>query len=288
VIRILKILILLLLVFQMAACNNLFKRDKAGDAIAQAYGKYLYRSDLKGVVPRGTFASDSIEIARQFIDNWIRRQVNLQQATNNLSPEQMDFERQLEIYRNSLIVYEYESELIRQRLDTVVSEQEIEQLYNDNPSNFQLRENIVKVSYIKVPQASENLAPIKKARLMLSSAQPADAEKLEKLCQSTMLSCRLDDDNWVLFNDLLREVPLDIFDQENFLRNRKYFETSDSSFLYLVRFNDYKIKESISPLSLEVENIKNIIINKRKLELIKRMQQEVFQKAIKNKEFEIF
>lgn len=282
-----KILFLLLPVFLLEACS-LLSKDKDAGAVAKAYDKYLYRSELAGVVPDGTPANDSIEIIRQFIDNWIRREVMLHQAENNLNPGQTDFSRQLEIYRNSLIVYEYESELIRQKLDTVVSEQEIQKFYQENPENFQLRENIVKVSYIKVSLASANTAPVKKARQLLSSGRKADDEALDELCQSSMLSCRIDDDNWLMFNDLLREVPLDVFDQENFLRNRKYFETSDSLFLYMVRFNDYKIRESISPLSLELENIRNILLNRRKLDLINRMQQEVFQKALENKEFEIF
>lgn len=283
----LRILILLLPALLLSACS-LFKKDGSAGALAVAYDKYLYRSELAGVVPAGTPANDSIEIVRQFIDNWIRQQVLLHQAENNLSPEQTDFSRQLEIYRNSLIVYEYESELIRQKLDTLVNEQEIQQFYNSNPANFQLRENIVKVSYIKVPVASANAAPVKKARQLLSSERPADVEKLEELCQSSILSCRIDDDNWMLFNNLLRELPLDVYDQENFLRNRKYFETSDSLYIYMVRFNDYKIKESLSPLSFEVDNIRSIILNRRKLELVNRMQQEVFQKALENKEFEIF
>lgn len=282
-----KILILLLPAFLLAACT-LFSKDKRGDALAMAYDKYLYRSELAGVVPEGTPANDSIEITRQFIDNWIRRQVILHQAENNLVPEKTDFSKELEIYRNSLVVYEYESELIRQKLDTVISEQEIEQFYNTSPANFQLRENIVKVSYMKVPLTSAGTAPVKRAKQLLGSGRLANNEELEQLCQSSVFSCRIDDGNWMMFNDLIRELPLDIPDQENFLQNRKYFETSDSLYLYLVRFNDYKIKESISPLSLEIENIRNILINRRKLELIDRMQQEVFQKALANKEFEIF
>jgi hypothetical protein len=271
----------------LASCSFLEKKKK-GDAVAMAYDKYLYRSDLVGVVPPGTAPDDSVETVRRFIDNWIRRQVILNQAEHNLTTEQKDFNSQLEAYRNSLIVYNYESELIRQKLDTVISQQEIQQFYDQNPQNFQLRENIVRVSYVKVPQASANLAPAKKAAQLLKSGKILDIEKLDELCQSTMLVCRIDDENWISFNDLQLEIPLNIEDQINFLRNRPYYETSDSLYLYLIRFNDYKFKESTSPLSFETENIRNIIINQRKLELINRMEQEVFQKALENKDFQIF
>jgi hypothetical protein len=283
----LKLVIVLLVAVVLASCSFLEKKKK-GDAVAMAYDKYLYRSDLVGVVPPGTAPDDSVETVRRFIDNWIRRQVILNQAEHNLTTEQKDFNSQLEAYRNSLIVYNYESELIRQKLDTVISQQEIQQFYDQNPQNFQLRENIVRVSYVKVPQASANLAPAKKAAQLLKSGKILDIEKLDELCQSTMLVCRIDDENWISFNDLQLEIPLNIEDQINFLRNRPYYETSDSLYLYLIRFNDYKFKESTSPLSFETENIRNIIINQRKLELINRMEQEVFQKALENKDFQIF
>ncbi len=274
-----------LLVF--SSCKYFNREDKA-DAIAVAYDKYLYKSDIQGVVPLGTSPADSLEIVSQYINNWVRRQVILHQAENNLAEDQKDFNAQLETYRNSLIVFEYESELIRQKLDTVVSEDEIQKFYDANPQNFQLRENIVKVNYVKIPQANANSVPAKKASVYLKSGKPQDIEKLDELCQSSMLTCRIDSENWVLFNDLQQEVPLNVDDQESFLRNRKYYETNDSLFVYLIKFSDYKMKETLSPLSLEIENIRNIIINRRKLELINRMEQEVFQKALENKEFEIF
>lgn len=274
-----------LLVF--SSCKY-FNREDQADTIAVAYDKYLYKSDIQGVVPAGTSPADSLEIISQFINNWVRRQVILHQAENNLAEEQKDFNAQLETYRNSLIVYEYESELIRQKLDTVVGENEIQKFYDDNPQNFQLRENIVKVNYVKIPKSNANSVPAKKASVYLKSGNPQDIEKLDELCQSSILTCRIDNENWVLFNDLQQELPLNVDDQERFLRNRKYYETSDSLFVYLIKFSDFKMKESLSPLSLEIENIRNIIINRRKLELINRMEQEVFQKALENKEFEIF
>ncbi len=282
-----KLFLVLFIAATMASCS-FFGEKKQGEAIARAFDKYLYMSDIQGIVPSGTPANDSIEIVRRFIDNWIHRQVILNQAENNLTPEQKDFTEQLEIYRNSLIVYGYESELIRQKLDTVVSQQQIHEFYDQNPQNFQLRENIVRVSYVKIPLASSGLVSAKKAAQLLKSEKAGDNAKLDELCQSTMLVCRLDDENWISFNDLQREVPLAVDNQESFLQNRSYFETSDSLYHYMVKIIDYKMKESLSPLNFETENIRNIIINRRKLELINQMEQEVFQKALGNKDFQIY
>ncbi len=271
----------------MASCSYFSKNDRS-DAIAVAYGKYLYRSDITGVVPPGSTADESTEIVRQFIDNWIRRQVILNQAENNLTDEQKDFSSQLETYRNSLIVYSYESELIRQALDTSVSQQEIEKFYQENPQNFQLRENILRVNYVKIPVSSAKSDIVPKAARLLKSDKSRDLEELDELCQKSLLLCRIDSEKWLTFSELQKEIPVTANDEDDFLQGRSFYETSDSLFVYLVRITDFKSRESVSPLSLETDNIRSVILNRRKLELISKMEQEVFQKALENKDFQIF
>ena len=271
----------------MASCSYFSKNDRS-DAIAVAYGKYLYRSDITGVVPPGSTADDSTEIVRQFIDNWIRRQVILNQAENNLTDEQKDFSSQLETYRNSLIVYSYESELIRQALDTSVSQQEIEKFYQENQQNFQLRENILRVNYVKIPVSSAKSDIVPKAARLLKSDKPRDLEELDELCQKSLLLCRIDSEKWLTFSELQKEIPVTANDEDDFLQGRSFYETSDSLYVYLVRITEFKSRESVSPLSLETDNIRSVILNRRKLELISKMEQEVFQKALENKDFQIF
>lgn len=282
-----RVIALVSIAFVVASCSYFSKSDRA-DAIAVAYGKYLYRSDIVGVVPPGSSADDSTEIVRQFIDNWVRRQVILNQAENNLTDEQMDFSSQLETYRNSLIVYSYESELIRQALDTSISQQEIERFYQENPQNFQLRENILRVNFVKVPVSSAKPELVAKAARLLKSDKSGDLDELDELCQKSLLLCSIENEKWLTFSEMQRDIPVMTDDETTFLQSRTFFETRDSLYVYLVRITDYKTRESVSPLSLETENIRSVILNRRKLELISKMEQEVFQKALENKDFQIF
>lgn len=276
----------IVMLLAVSSCSYL-KKQAGDDILAIAGDKYLYRKELEGLIPKGIPATDSMEIARQFIDNWIRQEVLLKHAESNLEESRKDFAKQLEAYRNSLIIYEYESELIRQKLDTVVSETEIQEFYQANESNFQLPENIIKVSYVKIPTESKTKPSAKKARQLLVSKNPDDLIKLMELCDQSMFSCRIDDENWITFSDFIRELSLDINNQEDFLKNKTFFETNDSLFTYLIRINEYKTIESSAPASLVQDKIRNLILNKRKSELINRMQQQIFEEALKNKEFEI-
>jgi hypothetical protein len=279
-----KVILLLFLSASLGACK-FFGRENREDAVARVYDHYLYRADLSGIVPQGSKPKDSLEITKTFINNWIRQTLLLHQAESNLSNEQKDFTKQLEDYHNSLVIYEYESELIRQKLDTVVTDKEVEEYYAANQANFELRENIVQVNYVSL---SKNSTLVNKFRTLLKSDRPADREKLEDLCQSSAAGSWLDNENWISFNDLVKRIPLTVSDQVSFLETNKFVELQDSIFRYLVRIKSYKTKESVSPLSFETGNIRSIILNKRKLELVSRMQEDIFQEAMKKKNFELY
>lgn len=279
--------LLITMLFAVSSCKLIRKEKTDDDLLAIAYDAYLYRGELEGMIPKGLQATDSIEIAKQYIDNWIRQQVLLNHAEGNLEDDQKDFSKQLETYRNSLVVYAYESELIRQKLDTTVSEVEIQEFYDANLLNFQLHENIVRVSYVKIPDKDKTGPMAKKARQLLLS-KDADAQvDLMELCDKSMFTCRPDDGNWVSFSDFIKEISLKITDQEDFLQNKTFLEKNDSLYTYFIRIIDYKTRENTAPATMVKDKVKNLILNRRKSALINRMQDEIFEEAMKNKKIEI-
>jgi len=275
--------ILIFLLIILSSCS--FFKKKSERVLARVQDEYLYESELKGKIPAGTVAKDSLVLVRNFIDNWIRQQLIIEQAKNNLNNEQMDFTAQLENYQNSLIIYAYENELVRQKLDTLVPEDEIQTYYEANQQSFLLKDNIVQIQYVKLPVKSNHAKQIKK---LLASDDPDDKNKLAELCDKQAADYFLDDQNWLLFNDLLKEIPIKTYNQEEFLKNHRELEYQDSLYVYMVRFRDFKIKESVSPISMERQRIHDIILNKRKIDLISRMQEDIFTKASKNNGFEIY
>ncbi|MBR4837325.1 MAG: hypothetical protein IK004_02670 [Bacteroidales bacterium] len=121
------------LVFFMAfvSCNNV--NNGNGDrVVASIYDKTLHQSDLQSVLYEGISVNDSLVRTKAFINNWIRAQLIIHQAEKNIDKSELDFSRQIEDYRNSLIIYKYESQLIEQNLDTVVSDEEIAKYLEDN------------------------------------------------------------------------------------------------------------------------------------------------------------
>ncbi len=282
--RIPGILWLSAILFFTAGCGK--KNPGQGERpLARVHDRYLYAGELDGVVPEGTSPADSTDIISNVIQQWIKQQLIVSQAENNLSAGEKDFSLELEKYRNSLVVYKYESRLVREKLDTVVSDQEIETYYRDNPGDFELRDNIVRVVYVKLRKKDPNL---NRVRNLVRNNREDDKDELLRLSTSIAVNSFLDDQVWLFFNDLLKEIPINTYNQEEYLRNHRFVEFTDEEHVYLLNFIDFKIKEGISPLSLEKDNIRNIIVNKRKLRLISDMEKEVYDKALADKEFEIF
>ncbi len=280
-------LITTILVAITPSCRFLekFDEEKKENAVARVHDKFLYESEVRKVIAPGSTREDSSLLAANFIQNWIKQQLILYQAETNLNEEKKNVEQKLTEYRNSLITYIYETELIRQNLDTVVSNQEIEKYYSDNQPNFQLKDNIIKVLYLKVKRDAPKL---KKVKEWYKSNNSRDRAQLEEYCYQFASDFHLDDETWLLFDELLKRVPIKTFDKATFLRNNRYVEMEDSTDIYLVNIKEMKIRESLSPLSFVKDDIRVLIINKRKLDLIKQMEKAIYDEALKNNDFEIY
>jgi hypothetical protein len=273
-----------LLILLLAGCDSFILSKHDDEPLARVQNSYLYLSDIQGIVPAGTNQKDSISIVKNFINKWIEQQLLIHAAESYLPNDKKNFKEQLVEYRNSLLVYTYESDYIRDNMDTIVTENEIQQYYFENQKNFELKENIVKVHYVIVSGEPRKYNPIKK---LLSSDDTDDVDELEEYCKQNGFEYFLEDE-WVPFSELIRVIPLESYNQNLFLQNNKYIELNDAGVFYFVRFVDFKIKESVSPLSFERENIRNIIINKRKVELIDEMHKQMMDQALSNNSFEIF
>jgi len=266
------------------ACTPGNPDSKGDEILARVHKEYLHKSELNGIVPDGSSISDSIAIVRNYINTWIRNHLVLEKAESNLIESQKDFRKQLENYRNSLIIYQYETNLIRQNLDTVITDQEIDEYYEKNKQNFRLSDNIVKVHFVVMGLDASEENPIK---LYLESDLPEDHNLLEEYCKNNAVDYYLEE-QWIYFADLLNLISIETQDPVAFLESTNYLELEDPQYKYYIRIQEYRTKESESPLSFERETIRSIIINKRKVELIEQMRHDVYESALQNNEFELY
>ncbi len=268
----------------LASCDFFQKKTKEV-VVAECYGKYLYESDLVGIVPAGTSIMDSIQSVSTFIDSWIRRQVLIHQAENNLEKEELAFQKQIEEYRNSLVIYTYESQLINQKLDTIVSEDEIADYYEQHKEDFQLRNTMVKAAYVILDERCPHKETFQK---LLSDPDTLLLQNIDVLATYYAVKNYLDVDHWMRLDELTSLIPIEIFNAESFLKKTKYVCFEMNEFTYIVRFVDYLLEESTSPLEMERDNIKSVILAHRKQALLEKMKTSLYNKAKREHAFEVY
>ena len=268
----------------LTSCDY-FQKSSTEVVVAECYGKYLYESDLQGIVPKGVGTMDSIQRVNTFIDSWVRRQLLIHQAENNLDKEALNLDKQMEEYRSSLIIYTYESQLIDQKLDTIVSEDEIAKYYEQNKEDFQLRNTIVRVVYVILDEDCKQKADFKK---LLNDPDTLMLQNIDIQASYYAVKSFVDVDQWMRLDELTNIVPIQISNAESFLKKNKFVSFDVNGYTYLVRFVDYRLEESTSPIEMVRDNIKSVILAQRKKALIDKMQAALYEKAKKEDAFEVY
>ena len=274
------------LVLVFFACNKTTEATEGkGNPIAKANTSILYASDLKQISQNGLSKSDSLAFIQTYINKWAYNEIFYQQAINYLTEEELNVDKELEDYKKELLTYKFQTKLINEKLDTNITLGQIEEYYNNNSQNFLLKNNIVKVLYVKTPITIPNIDKLKK---LCYSNNPKDAEQLKSICIQYANNFFMNDNTWLMFDDLkkemnqLKEVP------EYDIKNGKIFEFTDATSFYFLKIIEVKSKNTLSPLNFEKTNIKNMLINQRKEQLISTIKKDFFDKAKTNKELEIY
>jgi hypothetical protein len=254
--------------------------------VARVENSYLYKDELEGITAPGTPAQDSATRVEAYIDSWIRKELLIQEATRKMDINEAEVERKILDYRYSIIAYEYQTQMVKKNLDTAITNQEIQDYYKENIDNFILKQNIVQATFIKVPKTAPRTEKIKE---MIFSSREKDFRELKSYCLSFSSAYQISDSTWMVFDDLVRNSPLaEIPNKIQFLKANPYYETSDDSYLYFLKVNTYRITDNVSPLDFVKNEIKNIILNKRKVQLARQLEDDVYESAVANEKIEIY
>jgi hypothetical protein len=279
-----KISYLLIVVLFLSSCYEETKEIKE-DPVARVQDDYLYPSDLKGLVPQGLASEDSIRISRRLIEEWVRNRLLLKQAELQLPEDQKDIERQVEEYRTSLLIFKYKQNLLARNLDSLIAEEEIVSYYEENSSNFVLEEDVVQPTYLKIPTSAPRIAD---ARRWYRSDREDYQESLNEYCREYAESYIINGSNWIQFTDLISGTPLNIDNPSSFLNYNRYVESSDNEYYYFIRIHNRLREGELKPLSMVRENIRTVLLNKRKLEYIQDLENSVYKEGVSRNQVEIY
>jgi len=253
------------------------RRNNDSPLLASVYGYELYKSDLDGLVGEGVSPDDSIAIVNNYVEQWIRQTVLLAKAEKNIKD---NFDRQLREYKNSLLTYAYEQQIVSQLLDTNISEEQIAEYYEDHLGDFHLKNAIVKAVYVIAPAKSPAIGKVRNI-ISRRDFDESDLIDLEETVSRYNLTGNFDIETWMPFYTLQGTVPITTYNENIYLKQNRTIVLTDNDITYLVRIIDYKVSDDTPPLELQADNIKAILLNHRKLDILNRLQNDLLDEAEK-------
>ncbi len=276
-----KFILLFIIFFVFEFCNT--NKD---EVIARVEDKYFYKSDIKLKTDSFETEKDSILKVRTFIDNWARKNLLYQKALVNLSDDKVEeLEKLINNYRYDLYGTVYKETLLNKMIDTLTVEERINSFYKDNDQIFRLNESLFKIRFIQFPINNVDKNDIIKSFIRYNKIDKLYLDSLSYKFTNKILT----DSIWITKKRLINNVSFIKNDNlKKYVKKMNYFEFEDSLELSLLYIIDYKKNGEIAPLSHVVSSIKNIILNKNKIEFSKKIDKEIIQDAIKSNKFEIF
>ncbi len=253
--------------------------------LAKVGNNVLYLSELQNKIPKGITEEDSILLSEDYIKRWINKGLLILKANENLTISQRDLAREMEEYRNSLIIFRYQNELMKEKLDTNVSEQEIDDYYLASEKDFIQNADLVKAIYVKIPL---HVHRPERVMAFCESSSSQNLKELDEFCRKNSGVYRTYLDQWVEAGTLFQHLPSRPENLSSFLSRYSRWEFRDSGFFNLISIKDYSPAGSIAPVDYVRNEIKEIIVNKRKTEFLKKLEDDVFLEGIKNNKFIIY
>ena len=268
-----------LLILIISSCN----RSVEDNVVAQVNDDLLYFDEVIRDMPISIL--DTSTFIDKYISKWIRNKVLLDQALINLDENSDDIKDKVTLYKNSLLIYEYQQRLINQNFDTSVFLNDILSYYNDNIREFKLNQDIFKGRFVIIEKNAPNIKQLLK---MFKSNDNDDIDDLVSYCMLYALEYYVNDSSWNYFNTIKYKIPNNIIANNIFLSKRKYDIIEDEKYLYLLFLKDFKIKGSTSPFSLEKDKIKSLIINNNKIKYLDIVEKDLVNNGMSLNKIKIY
>lgn len=258
------------------------KETSAKEIVAIVNTEKLFKTDFINILPKNIHKIDSHVMAKSYIHDWAINKLLLEKAKNNSSSQTMNqINGLVKDYRESLLINNYKEQLVKQKLDTVITEEELKEFYLSNKENFKLNEELVKIKFLHI---DNNINDKKKILALFKSDDILDLEELEKQELSFKFH-QFNDSIWRELDNVLLKLP---FSKKKLLKKTKFIQKQDSIGLYLVAVKDVLERNSTAPLSYVTSTIEQMILHNRKIQLIRKIEKTIIKDAIQNNNFKIY
>ena len=274
-------IILILLILSCELENN-----SKEEPIARVNDNFLFFSEIQESLDENMSQNDSMLAVNSAINNWASKILLYEKAIFNLSnSKQNELDLLVKSYESDLYISNYEKEWLKARVDTIVSNDQLQSYYNENKNKFRLRQDILLPRFIELPIENFNKTQIVRSLRRLNFQDKIYLDSISLQFKSSFIN----DSVW-----LRPELFFNKFKIENkikynrYLRKKSFFEIKDLESLYLVYISDILRKNDYAPMSYVKPTLVQILLNKRKLEMKKQLKTDILKQGIAENNFEIY
>ncbi len=267
-----------------ASCKAISDFLDNGEVVARVGDAKLMMEDLKKVIPQGISSGDSAVLAKQYINSWSLDHVYMEVAESQLSEAERDVSQELETYRRSLLKYRYEQLYVNQRLDTLVSEDQIQEFYERHSDRFVLKYPIVKARFMSIPSDTPNL---KKMQKKMSSDDIADVMEADSMAYLSAYKFKTWDESWIDATTLAKEFGAESSSVLSSIRKGWIERTDTNNVKSLAYVSEIIPAGKMAPSEYSAPFIKDMIISARKQALLSTLEQDLLKDARESGKLEI-
>lgn len=275
------IAVLLGAVLGLVSCQP-FANPFAGEKVlAEAGNATLYERDVVSIYTPEMSSEDSVKILKSYVDQWIKKQLKIQEAEQVFHSSQEDIDNMVEEYRNSLLIHKLDQYFVDRQLDTLFTDQQVKEYYDKNKADFILDKTVLKARMVRVPETYRQSAKLKE--LMLSSREQ-DYQDFVELCAKNGFEL-VELNHWTEMPALLALLPTSRnTDYDYVLAEGKVHEFSNQDSKFFVRTLDSRKAGDVAPLESVTDVIRRMVFNARRQEIIRRHEDSLYQGALADKD----
>ncbi|WP_162418401.1 peptidyl-prolyl cis-trans isomerase [Cyclobacterium roseum] len=262
------------------------EEDPDNPVVASVGTANLYLTDIDHISKEMASGLDSADLVNRYVQSWIKKQLMIREARENITLDEAEINRKLLDYRYALIAYEYEKNFVEESLDREVTSEEIATYYEANKQNFALKEIIVRTNYIKL---EKSLPQKRQLERLLGNDREEQGDELKDFAIRYANNYFIEDSTWVKFDDIIINTPLtQNNNQVQLLQNERLINVDDETYSYYFKILEYRLQDQVPPLEFVRDEISKIIVNKRRVELADKLKRDIYNHALENNEFTIY
>lgn len=263
----------------LSSCEFISSIVRPDKVVAKAGGSSLTESEVfRNLDLSGLSSADSIAEINHYVKDWAADQLMYELAHENVTSEtNREIDSLVESYRQSLYVYEYELQLIKERLSSQITEQQAFTYYNENPTLFYLQEPLLKGVILSVLNNTSDYPVLK---LLMESPNESNMEMIETLGVKNAAKIEYFNDNWTLLSEVVKKSPLPIHETE-YKENKLYVETDSvrTVFLYV---NGCKLSGEMQPFEFAKSRILSILTEQKKADFLRSYRNSLYEKGLQS------